>query len=70
MRQIGQFMTRNASKTKTRSLWAENIAALRVRYKHPMGIVALADLAYSGAFSETATGPRSISQPDRERDPA
>lgn len=56
---------------------AENMAALRVRrlpvmnrHKRLVGIVALADLAYSGAFSETAKALRGISQPDRERNPA
>jgi len=56
---------------------AENMAALQVRRlpvmnrnKRLVGIVALADLAYSGAFSETAKALRGISQPDRGHDPA
>jgi hypothetical protein len=40
------------------------------RNRRLVGIVALADLAYSGAISETAKALRGISQPDRERDPA
>jgi hypothetical protein len=40
------------------------------RRKRLVGILALADLAYSGAFSETAKALRGISQPDRERNPA
>jgi CBS domain-containing protein len=52
---------------------AENMAALQVRRlpvmnrnKRLVGIVALADLAYSGAFSETAQALRGISQPARD----
>jgi CBS-domain-containing membrane protein len=53
------------------------MAALQVRRlpvmnrnKRLVGIVALADLAYSGAFSETAKALRGISQPDPGHDPA
>jgi CBS-domain-containing membrane protein len=52
---------------------AENMAALQVRRlpvmnrnKRLVGIVALADLAYTGAFSETAQALRGISQPARD----